>query len=704
MTIFHANPQAPQHRQMQQAAQVDAIAGDAVRTADVVLPPSGLWRTLAYGVPRKKTLKGLDAAWDAVAGKIALWMPRRWLCLRRAARVVAMESRFSELSHQALREQVLELRSRFRLGRNTHADVEVAFAAIREASRRELGLFPHPVQIAAAIGMETGCIVELATGEGKTLSATLPATLAGWRGKGCHVVTVNDYLASRDAQTMAPLYKFCNVSVGVVNEQMPPHERRAAYLADITYCTNKDVAADFLRDRIALGQRDGVTNVIMDKFGRMAGDTSAGGGGNPAGLVMRGLDCAIIDEADSILIDEAVTPLIIAGEAPNESMAQSYQTAAQLAEQLQLDKHFHVNIRFREVRLTRAGQQRIGDLCANLFGVWRGVRRREELVTQALTAREIYLRGKQYIIQEGKVVIVDEFTGRAMPDRSWQHGLHQAVEAKENLEISPDKQTMARVSFQKFFRLYRKLAGMTGTASEAALELWTVYKRPVAAIPTHKPCIRKQRPNRIFATTDDKLNAVVEAIVASQQRGQPVLVGTRSVAMSDRISTMLTLLHIEHDVLNAERHAEEAKIVARAGEKGRVTVATNMAGRGTDIKLSPNVPALGGLYVIAAEVNESARIDRQLFGRSGRQGDPGAAQLFTALDDEVIARYAGRWARSLIARIRKRRNGEITSPLTRLLLWRVRDRAARIALSSRKGVLRTDDWLEEHLSFTGYQV
>ena len=393
-----------------------------------------------------------------------------------------------------------------------------------------------------------------------------------------------------------------------------------------------------------------------------------------------------------------MTPLIISGQAPNPDQVAAFQQAADLAGELTARTHYRVNDRYREVELTDPCRRRLGELGEALGGVWTGARRREELVVQALTAREFYQLDKQYVIQEDKVVIVDEFTGRLMPDREWRDGLHQAVSAKERVEVQPPKDTYARISFQRFFRMYRRLSGMTGTAAEAWREFWQIYHMPVAIIPTNRPCVRKHLPDRLFATDAARWNAVVEDIRRIHQAGRPVLIGTRSVRASEHLSALLAEAGLEHRVLNAVRHKEEAEIVAGAGGSGKITVATNMAGRGTDIKLGRGVAELGGLHVIATERHESGRIDRQLFGRSARQGDPGSAQAYASLTDELAVRHAPRTAAWL-----RRRHGqterEITGPLTRRMFNAAQRRAERMAFVQRKSVLRTDDWIDEYLGF-----
>jgi len=659
-------------------------------------PPSGTWRMLAgQEVNRSRIPKGLDALWDNVSGRFAQAVPRRARLIKRAERIVALgEKRFASMGQEALREAVEELRVRFRRVRETREEVDLAFAAIREVAWRQMGLKPYPNQVAAALAMHQGEVAEMATGEGKTLSATMPALLAGWRGHGCHVLTVNDYLAGRDAEYTRPVYRFCGLTVAHVEESMAPPERREAYRADITYTTNKEVAADFLRDRLTLGRDRGLTPALLNKLSRRRGMGADG-------LVMRGLEHAIVDEADSVLVDEAVTPLIISGEAPNPEQTETFVEAAEIARAMEPGRDYRVNHRYREVELTDAGYRRMDAWRHGRGGLWKGARRSEELVLQALSARELFIRDSQYVIQDEKVVIVDDFTGRLMPDRTWRNGLHQAVEAKEGLEIQPPKETLARVSFQRFFRLYRSLAGMTGTAWEARGELWQIYGMPVVRIPTHRPVIRKQLPDRIFATAEAKWRAVVEEIRRVHATGQPVLVGTRSVEASEHVQSRLEAAGIDCRVLNAVRHEEEASIVADAGQKGHVTVATNMAGRGTDIKLGPGVAELGGLHVIATERHESGRIDRQLFGRSGRQGDPGSAVAFMSLDDELTERYAPAWRRNVLRRLGRQ---EFSTERARRLFERAQHRAEKLALTQRKGVMKTDDWLDEFLGFAGRDV
>ncbi|MCE5278441.1 MAG: hypothetical protein ABFD92_07120 [Planctomycetaceae bacterium] len=638
----------------------------------------------------------LDAAWDTALGLANNLLPRTRRFLAQADAVLAMEKSFAELTDAKLAEQARHFRELFRRNRQKKPDLLAAFAVIREVAFRQLGERPYRVQVAGALAIEAGCIAEMATGEGKTLTATMPATIAGWRGRGCHVITVNDYLAKRDAEWMSKVYRFCGLRAAHIEGEMEGDDRRAAYQADITYCTNKEVTADFLRDRLALGKLRGLTDALLAKI-------VEGSGRGTDRLLQTGLHCAIIDEADSVLIDEAVTPLIISGQAPNREQVAAFTQAVDLARRLELHTHYRVNERYREVDLTDAGKTRLNELGGELGGSWSRRRRSEELVVQALTAATFYRRDKQYVVKDEKVVIVDEFTGRLMPDREWRDGLHQAVQAKEGLDVQAPKDTHARISFQRFFRQYRKLSGMTGTAAEATLEFWQIYHLPVAVIPTNRPCIRKVAPDRVFATETAKWAAVIARAKALHETAAPILIGTRSVRASEQLSGMLTAVGLAHQVLNAVRHAEEAQIVAGAGAPGRITVATNMAGRGTDIKLARGVADLGGLHVIATERHESRRVDRQLIGRCARQGDPGHAETFVSLEDELVRRHAPHSSSLLRTRHRAAEN-EISTPFTRRIFTSAQRTASRQALAQRKGVLKTDDWLDEYLGFAGSQT
>ncbi len=665
--------------------------------------PSGLWRMLSVrGVKKRKLPQGVDAVWDRAMSAFVPLVPRQRIFLRRAARVLAMEPRFVNMSDAVLRSECDDMHAIFRRGRHKKAEIERAFALVREITWRQVGMRHYLVQVAAGLAMEAGCIAEMATGEGKTLAAVLPAVIAGWQGRGCHVITVNDYLAQRDAQELRGIYEACGLSCSAVTGEMQPLQRREAYNAGVTYTTNKEVAADFLRDRLSLGKLHGLPAALLSKIAH-------GIGRGTDRLVMRGLETAIIDEADSVLIDEAVTPLIISGDSPNAEQTDAYVQAAAIAKAMTLGNDYKIDQRYREVHLTNAGRAKAEEMSLDFGGIWAGARRREELVIQAITARELFIKDGHYVVQhddekdEDKIVIVDESTGRLMPDRTWRDGLHQAVEAKEGLKVNPPKATYARISFQRFFRMYRKLSGMTGTAAEGAGEFYQIYRRPTVVIPTNKPGIRKQARDRVFVTKEAKWDALVAEIVKQHETGRPILVGTRSVDASELLSRRLTELKLEHQVLNAVRHAEEARIVSQAGQRGRITVATNMAGRGTDIKLGKGVADMGGLCVISADRNDSLRVDRQLFGRAGRQGDPGSAAVFCSLEDELLKRFSPRWVRAALHRLR-RKSGEMSGAFTRRLFRVAQNRAQRMALRQRKGVLKSDDWLDEFLGFAGREV
>ncbi len=597
--------------------------------------------------------------------------------------------RFESLRDHDLQQNLLECRDRFRSNPDAADREEVlvpALAALREAARRTLHLHPFPVQLVGALALHHGYLAEMATGEGKTLTAGLAAVLAGWSRHPVHVVTANDYLVQRDAAWLEPLYTFAGVRVGHVTGGMPPPDRRRGYAADVTYVTAREALADFLRDRLLL---DSLADPTRRRIRALVQPATAQR--RLSGLVLRGLHTAIIDEADSLLIDEAVTPLIISRQVPNPRLRDATLQARDLARLLAAEEHYRINQRYREIELTRAGEEAIATACRGLPAVWQGRDRRHELVRQALSARELFLPGRQYIIDQGRIVIVDEGTGRPQPMRTWQQGLHQAIEAKEEVPLTDPSETAARMSFQRFFRLYRRLSGMTGTAVEAAREFWRIYNLPVLTIPPNRPCIRRREPDRFFPTSTAKWEAVVESIRAVHATGRPVLVGTRTVTASERLARFLEAHGLEFRLLNAVHHADEATVIAMAGEPRRITIATNMAGRGTDIRLGQGVAAMGGLHVIATERHESGRVDRQLMGRAARQGDPGSAQLFASAEDDLVRRYLPRRLQPWV--------GAGPAPLAATLVARAQARAQAIAFRQRQQVLRNDTWLEESLAF-----
>jgi preprotein translocase subunit SecA len=657
---------------------------------------ASLPRVLADGAyaERGDHLPGwLERVAGAGARRLCRWRasrPRRWSQL--VASVTDHGRALDRLSDARLREAAVALAPYLR-GDGFEDDlVAQAFALVREAAGRRLDQRHYDVQLIGGVVLLGGMVAEMETGEGKTLTATLAATTAALAGLPVHVVTVNDYLAARDAEAMGPVYRALGLSVGLVVHGLDPAARRAAYACDVTYCTNKELVFDYLRDRLLLGRR---ANRVQVQVERLGGDDAP-----VRRLVLRGLVFAIVDEADSVLVDEARTPLVISGSDGASGERHVYEQALALAAGLVADRDFELQEARRAVVLTQAGRARVAALAGPLGGVWTGALCREELVRQALTARLLMDRDHQYLVGDGRVQIVDEFTGRVMASRSWERGLHQMVEVKEGLAVTRPTQPLARISYQRFFRRYLRLAGMTGTAREVRRELGAVYRLPVITVPPNRRVVRRRLPDRLHATAEAKGAAVVDRVVEITRSGRPVLVGTRSVAASERVSRALTARGVAHEVLNARQDRHEAEIVARAGERGRVTVATNMAGRGTDIRLGPGVGALGGLHVLATERHEAHRIDRQLFGRCGRQGDPGTCEAFVSLEDEIVAVHGRPWLTGLVARLL--RAGVPGAP--RMAAWLVRraQRAAeRRASQARRDVLRHDTQLESVLAFAG---
>jgi preprotein translocase subunit SecA len=586
-------------------------------------------------------------------------------------------------SDEELRDHAAAMRSRLR--RNGYSDPVLAgeaFALVREAASRTIGLRHFDVQLIGGWAMLNGMVAEMETGEGKTLTATLAAATAALSGRAVHVITVNDYLAERDAEAMRPVYEALGLSVGCIKGGMDPNSRRTAYWCDISYCSNKEIAFDYLRDRMILGGKPQAIALRLDALV---------GAGMRRKLLLRGLQFAIVDEADSVLVDEARTPLILSAEADHSQEETIHRQALDLAQQL-TDADFEMR---DGIKITGSGRRRLEKLAQNLTGVWRGPRRREQLVRQALSALHVFSRDKHYLVRDGKVVIVDEFTGRLMPDRSWEQGLHQLIEIKEECDVTGRRETLARISYQRFFRRYVHLAGMTGTASEVANELWAVYGLRVARIPTNKPVRRVRMPDQIYGPAETKWRAVVASIERQRLAGRPVLVGTRSVEASEHLAALLDNAQLPYRLLNARQDRDEAEIVAGAGQAARVTVATNMAGRGTDIKLGPGVAEKGGLHVIATELHDSGRIDRQLFGRCGRQGDPGTCEAILAIEDDLVESYLPLAAEQL--RDRDPVPGRLGKLAFRVAQWRAGSAHSR----ARRDLLDLDDYLGDVLAFAG---
>jgi preprotein translocase subunit SecA len=598
--------------------------------------------------------------------------------------VQAAEPRVQKQDSDALRGALAQAGRRARAEGLSDPVLVEAFAVIREASRRVLGMRHHDVQLIAGWALLNGMIAEMHTGEGKTLAATLAACTAAAAGAPTHVVTVNDYLASRDAAVNRKLYESLGLTVGVIEQDMTAEQRRDMYRSDIVYVSNKEVVFDYLKDRIALknGRR---TQLLLRRVR---------GGSREATPILRGLYYAIVDEADSVLADEARTPLIISETESGGNGAQIYTTALEIAALLKPTEHFVITAT-RNLWLTSAGRTAAATLSRDRADIWRSTLWREELIHKALSALHSFHRDEHYIVSEGKVQIVDEFTGRVMPDRSWEQGLHQMVEVKEGCELTGTRRTLSRMTYQRFFRRYLRLCGMSGTATEISTELRRVYALEVLRIPTHRPSRRVRLPDRCWLSDAARWSSVAARAEQLAGQGRSVLIGTRSVQASERLAAEFTARALPHAVLNARHDKEEADIVTQAGQPGRITIATNMAGRGTDIKLDALVRERGGLHVILTEFNESSRIDRQLFGRCARQGDPGTIEAAVSLEDELFRRYAPRLTQ-LAAHMCSRR-GSIPAWLTKLLV-RI---ASAHNLSVRMATLREDRKLQRMLSFSG---
>lgn len=603
----------------------------------------------------------------------------------------SLEEDFKKLSDEQLKNKTAEFRDRLSKGETLDDLLPEAFAAVREASRRTIGLRHYDVQLIGGMVLHQGKISEMKTGEGKTLVSTLPAYLNALTGKGVHIVTVNDYLAKRDATWMAPVHNFLGLSVGFIQHDMNHEERQKMYACDITYITNNELGFDYLRD-----------NMVMDKAER----------------VLRGLNYAIVDEVDSILIDEARTPLIISGPAEEST-----------------DKHYIVNRliplltpRFitekEEIEAKRTGEDLgkgydaiIDEKSHNVVLTEEGVRKAEKIlnvsniyddvnaewahhITQALRAHHLFKKDVEYVVKDGEIIIVDEFTGRLMPGRRWSDGLHQAIEAKEHLRIKEENQTLATITFQNFFKLYKKLSGMTGTAMTEAAEFAEIYKLDVVEIPPNRKCVRIDQPDQVYRTEREKNNAIVAEIEERWKKGQPMLVGTRSIEKSEKLSQMLRNKGIPHQVLNAKYHEMEAQIISQAGRKGTVTIATNMAGRGTDIILGGNPPdaenqkfvaQVGGLHVIGTERHESRRIDNQLRGRCARQGDPGSSVFYVSLDDELMRLFGSERISSIMEKLGMKEGEVIESSIISRQIEGAQRRVEAMNFDTRKQILDYDN-------------
>lgn len=606
-------------------------------------------------------------------------------------RVNSLGAKLAALESVQLSNYASELREKLLRDGLAEEHCAQAFAVVREMSDRILGMRHFDCQIMGGWAMLQGMLAEMETGEGKTLTATLPACTAAMAGIPVHVITVNDYLATRDSELMSPLYNMLGITVGAISDKtQDPRQRKIIYECDIAYCTNQQVAFDYLRDRVTMGHRRG--NLFRSIDGIAEGDKAGG-------LILRGLCFGIVDEADSVLIDEARTPLKLSGPSGKQIQARILHQALRLADRLEnYGNGYRVND--RNVTLTTNGKAYLSQLVESMDNHWASARRRELLVTQALTAKHLFVKDHHYLVRDGQIQIIDQNTGRVMPDRSWELGLHQMIEKKEGLEVSDPSESIARITYQRFFRRYLRLGAMSGTAREVSGELWSVYRMPVVKIPTHKPSRRTVLRSRMHRSANEKWQDVVAQTEAMHMRNRPVLIGTRTVAASENLSQLLSEAGLTHQVLNARHDRSEAIIIAQAGMPGRITVATNMAGRGTDIRLAPGVAKAGGLHVIATELNDARRIDRQLFGRCARQGDPGSVDAILSWEDELLTICAPRLIKAVARRIN---SGQLNFTywtgqlLTRIAQRRVERRNA----ATRRILLKQDQQLDDIFAFSG---
>jgi len=587
---------------------------------------------------------------------------------RRVRQVNALEPQMQALSDEELAGLTVRFRERLANGEDLESLLPEAFAAVREAGRRTLSMRPYDVQLIGGMVLHEGKIAEMATGEGKTLAATLPAYLNALEGKGVHIITVNDYLAKRDAEWMGKIYNFLGLSVGLIltSPNHDPAAARDAYACDITYGTNNEFAFDYLRDNMAPSLAD---------------------------VTQRGFHYAIVDEVDSILIDEARTPLIISG--MGTASTEWYGRFAQVVDALQPEVDYKVDEKQRTVAPTEEGVEKVERMLGveHLYADSRTDL--SHYLNQALKAKELFILDRDYVLKDGEVVIVDEFTGRLMIGRRYNDGLHQAIEAKEGVTVQQENPTLATVTFQNFFRMYGKLAGMTGTAVTEEEEFRKIYNLDVVVVPTNRPMIRKELPDMVFKTEQAKFKAVANDVEERYKAGQPVLVGTVSIEKSERLSEMLRHRGVEHEVLNAKYHEREAAIIARAGQRGAVTIATNMAGRGTDIVLGEGVAGLGGLHVVGTERHESRRIDNQLRGRSGRQGDPGSSEFYISLEDDLMRIFAAERVQWLLDRLGLEEDQPIEGGMLTRAIENAQKKVENKNFEARKQLLEYDDVLNK---------
>ncbi len=607
--------------------------------------------------------------------------------------IIVRHATLTTLSDEALSERVSTLRCELLQQGMQDPLVIDAFALIREAAQRTLGMAHFDSQLLAGLAILRGMVIEMETGEGKTLSATLPAATAALAGVPVHVITVNDYLAERDASIMAPLYRWLGLSIGHITHGIEHGKRPEIYDCDVVYCTNTELAFDYLKDRIALG------NAVRPLH--LHAETLQGKRNRSHQLLLRGLHFAIVDEADSVLIDESRTPLVISGgdNSTDNGEERMMRQALALAQQLKKVLHFTVDRGEAKIELTEQGELTVAEIARDYGATWSSPVRQLELARQALSALYLFQLDKHYLIRDNKIQIIDEHTGRVMEGRSWERGLHQLIEIKEGCEVTRARETRARMSYQRFFRRYRHLGGMTGTVKEVSHELLSVYAVPTMVVPSRRASRRINQGTRIFATAEEKWQAVCDRVKTLHESGRPVLIGVHSVASSEHLNEKLNEIGLLHRVLNAKNDSEEAAIVATAGEPGCITIATSMAGRGTDIKLADGVNELGGLHVILTERFEAARIDRQLAGRCARQGDAGSFEALLSMEDYLLERWSG--PLTACARSRLLVAPGLRQLLSRWAMQRAQRQQEKVHRKVRRDVCKMDDKMGEILAFSG---
>lgn len=602
--------------------------------------------------------------------------------------------RLSKESDEQLNATASLIRSQLnREGYNRDRLIKV-FALVREVAGRTVNMYHYDVQLMGGLALYHGNVAEMQTGEGKTLTATLPAVAAALSGIPVHIITVNDYLTQRDAEEMAPIYTMLGLSVGYITHNKTPQERKREYSCDVVYCTNKELVFDYLKDRILLKDRNHPLHLHAEMI---KGDEKF-----KDKLLLHGLHYAIVDEADSVLLDDARNPLIISGEEQsNEIQEQMLNEAIVIAKQLEESIHYVIDQKLRTGKLTAEGEVLVLKCAAKLGLYWQARIRSLELVHQALTALLLFERDSHYLVRDGKVQIIDEHTGRVMEDRKWERGLHQLVEIKEACEITKPRNTLARISFQHFFRKYFHLCGMTGTARDVSDELWTVYGQRVISIPTNKICKRVYMPSHVCKTQKQKWETVITDLTELHEQGRPVLVGTQTVSASEHLSQLMHSKGLDHQLLNAKQDKDEANIIAKAGQYGQITIATNMAGRGTDIKLTDMVRQSGGLHVILTELHDAVRIDRQLAGRCARQGDSGSFEIIVSLDDHLLNRDHDTWSTQVIRNIAR---GPLQIKLGLFAMKQAQKRLQKEYKRTRLELLKMDEKQSELLSFIGNRI